>query len=247
MVFATCSGQAAAGLETLRIRVPARRPARDRVFATDGLRALRKAGCDVVLAIRHALACDVYLPHGGLVDDALAAKDEACGGAGAWRRLGRRFGGKHAFFREAESALLGGREGPVVIAVSEMVRARIRTRYPAAAARAVTVVNGVDVEHFERAAHAEAGLALRRELGLEVPLVGLLLAHHPRLKGAETAIRALADRPSARWRGRWRSSSPAARSTGTCGDSPSSSAWPIVSAPCPPGRTRDRFTPPRIC
>lgn len=193
VAIATISGRAPDGIDTLHIPVPRRRPARDRAFAVQGLRALRAAGCDVVFAIRHALACDVYLPHGGLVDDARIAKDEARGGPGFWTRLARTWGHRHAFFQEAERALLGGRDGPLVIAVSEMVRARIRSAYPDAAARTVTVVNGVDGTHFQREPFAQAGAELRRSLGLEAPLVGLLLAHHPRLKGAETAIRALAE------------------------------------------------------
>src|SRR5262250_936356 len=52
--------------------VPRTRPARDRHLADAGEKALRAAGCDTVYAIRHALRCDVYLPHGGLVEDAWA-------------------------------------------------------------------------------------------------------------------------------------------------------------------------------
>jgi UDP-glucose:(heptosyl)LPS alpha-1,3-glucosyltransferase len=196
-VVATLSGSAPEGVETLVVRAPRRRPDRDRVFAVEGERALRAAGCDVVFAIRHALSCDVYLPHGGLVEDARAARDEARGGVGLLARLGRRLSRKQAFFREAESALLGAREGPRVIAVSEALRERIRARYPQAAGRTVTIPNGVDAERFRRERFAEAGAALRHTLGLDGHLVALLLAHHPLLKGAETALRALA-RPEVR-------------------------------------------------
>jgi len=193
VVLATLSGTAPAPVETLRVAAPSGRPERDEAFAVEGARLLRARGCDVVFAIRHALDCDVYLPHGGLVDDARAAKDRAAHGPGLGTRIARRFSRKHAFFLRAEEALLGGEEGPAVIAVSDMLRARVKARYPAALARTTTVVNGVDVERFERAPFAAAGAALRTSLGLEAPLVGLLLAHQPVLKGAETAIRALAD------------------------------------------------------
>jgi len=191
--IATLSGQAPEGVETIHVPAPRARPERDEAFARDGARALRDAGCDVVFAIRHALDCDVYLPHGGLVDLARERKDLAAGGAGLLTRLGRVFGRKHAFFQQAEAALLAGREGPLVIAVSEWIAGKIRAQYPACASRLKVVVNGVDVERFDPAAHAEAGAALRASWGLEAPLVGLLSAHHPVLKGAETAIRALAE------------------------------------------------------
>ena len=76
--------------------VPRSRPARDRHLAVAGERALREAGCGVVFAARHALACDVYLPHGGLVADAWAARDAARGGAGLLARLAARFSAKRA-------------------------------------------------------------------------------------------------------------------------------------------------------
>jgi len=51
----------------------------------------------------------------------------------------------------------------------------------------------VDSAFFERAPFAAEGAALRASLGLDAHLVGLLLAHHPVLKGLETAVRALAE------------------------------------------------------
>jgi len=75
VMLATLEGEGPPGVTTRRIQAPRRRPARDRAFAEVGEATLRAAGCDVVLAFRHALRCDVYLPHGGLVEDALAALD----------------------------------------------------------------------------------------------------------------------------------------------------------------------------
>ena len=193
VVFATLSGAAPDGLETLLVPARGGRPERDEAFAREGARMLRAAGCDVVFAIRHALDCDVYLPHGGLVDEARAAKDRAAGGPSLATRIGRAFSRKHAFFQRAEATLLEGRDGPLVIAVSEWIAAKIRARHPACAPRLKVVVNGVDVERFDPERHAAAGAALRASWGLEQPLVALLSAHHPVLKGAEAAVRALAE------------------------------------------------------
>lgn len=191
-VLATMEGTAPAGVTTLRIAARGRRPARDARFAEEGEAALRAAGCDVVMAVRHAPRCDVYLPHGGLVVDARAAKDRARGVT--WgRRLARRLGdARLRFFLAMEQELLGRPEGPLVICVSEQLRQRVRTVYPAAASRLVVVPNGVDIERFQREPWRAAGDALRRDHGLEGAYLALFLAHDPWLKGLETVVQALA-------------------------------------------------------
>jgi len=200
--IALLEGEGPEGVETLRVRAPRARPERDEVFAREGERALRAAGCDVVLAIRHAPACDVYLPHGGLVDDARAAHDEAHGGPSLVTRVRRAFSRKHAWFEAAERAVLEGERGPLVIAVSQALADRIRARHPKAAARVAIVPNGVDETHFAREGFVAGRTALRRSLGLgDDALLLLLLAHDPILKGAETAVAALA-RPEVRDLGR---------------------------------------------
>ncbi|MFM8980968.1 MAG: glycosyltransferase family 4 protein [Planctomycetia bacterium] len=197
VVLAVLEGEGPPGSRTLAIEAPRRRPARDRVLATVGERRLREAGCDVVLAVRHVLACDVYLPHGGLVADAVAASDAAHGGAGLLARLARAWGGKQAFFLQAEQALLGARAGPRVVALSRALAARIAQAYPAAAARTVVIPNGVDTERFAREPFAAQGAALRERLGVGRAPLALLVAHRPRLKGLHTVLEAMAS-PGAR-------------------------------------------------
>ena len=189
--LATMRGSAPDGVETIRVRARGGRPERDQAFARDGERALREAGCDVVFAIRHAPKCDVYLPHGGLVDEARAAKDLSVGGASRWTRLGRRFSRKHDWFRVVEASLLGSERGPLVIAVSEGLRQRIVRHFPACAHRIVTVVNGVDAAHYDPQTFAEQREAARRDAGIADRYVGLLLAHNLVLKGVETALLAM--------------------------------------------------------
>jgi len=178
------------GVEHVVVKAPRSRPARDRVFAERGLATLREKGCDAVLGFRHCPGVDVYLPHGGLVADALHAQDAARGRVSRLRLFARELSGKHRFFAEAEQALLGVAEGPRVICVSHALRQRMRAVYPASAKRAVVVPNGVDVRHFDPSSVPPS--ALRTEFGLDGAYVGLLLAWHPRLKGAEAAIRGLA-------------------------------------------------------
>jgi UDP-glucose:(heptosyl)LPS alpha-1,3-glucosyltransferase len=190
--MALLEGAAPPGIDTVRVDAPRGRPARDRALATEGPKRLREAGCDVVLAIRHAVECDVYLPRGGLVGDALAANDAARGGAGRWTRLARTLSGKHRFFAEAEALLLAKPEGPRVIALSRALQSRMRDVYPASARRVVVIPNGVDPERFDPEPLGETRRRLREGLGLGDAYVGLLIAHNPRLKGLETAIRAAA-------------------------------------------------------
>ena len=174
-------------------RAPRRRPARDRALAVEGEKALRDAGCDVVLAFRHALSCDVYLPHGGLVAEALAAHDACRGGTGLLRRLGAALSAKRRFFLEAERALLAGATGPRVIALSKGLAGRMGATYPASRARTVVVPNGVDVVRFDPEPFADRRPGVRRELGIPPQAyVGLLLAHEPWLKGLGTLLPAMA-------------------------------------------------------
>ncbi len=195
VVLATLQGQGPRGAETIHVRAPRRRPARDRAFADRGADELRAAGADVVLAFRHAPRAEVFLPHGGLVLDAIRARDRARGRSeGFGRALARLLSPKVRFFLEAERAVLGGEEGPDVVAVSQALAARIRAVYPASRDRVVVVGNGVDRDRFDPAPFRAAGEALRREAGLSDAYVGLLLARNPLLKGLETALLAMGRR-----------------------------------------------------
>jgi UDP-glucose:(heptosyl)LPS alpha-1,3-glucosyltransferase len=191
-VVACLEGKGPPGVETILVPAPSRRPARDRVLAEEGPRRLRDAGCDCVLAIRHALSCDVYLPRGGLVGDALAAADASRGGASVLRRIARVFSGKHRFFAEAESTMLSPREGPRVIALSRALADRMKRLYPGCASRVVVIPNGVDAKRFDPGPLGGVRREMRAGLGLSDALVGLLVGHNTRLKGLETAIRAMA-------------------------------------------------------
>jgi UDP-glucose:(heptosyl)LPS alpha-1,3-glucosyltransferase len=194
VVLATLEGAAEPPVRTITVRAPSRRPARDRAFAVAGTKALRDAGCDVVYAVRHAPGCDVVLPHGGLVADAIHRRDAARGRRpGALRTLLRALSGKTRWFLEAERAMLGGARGPRVVAVSGLVLQRIAETYPAARSRTVVVWNGVDAARFDPARFAEGRAALRGAHGLAHAYVGLLLAMDPVLKGVESAVRALAE------------------------------------------------------
>ncbi len=192
VLVATLEGEAPPPARTLRIPAPRRRPARDRAFATRGAAALREAGASCVLAFRHAPDCDVYLPHGGLVLDAIAARDRALGRSRWTSAVRHALSARVRYFVEAEQAVLARASGPTVICLSRRHRARTRMLYPAAERRLVVIPNGVDATHFDPLPSREAGTALRERWGLARSYVGLLLAHQPTLKGVRTAIAAMA-------------------------------------------------------
>ncbi len=179
-------------IETVTIRAPRRRPARDRCFALDGHAALKAADCDVVFAIRHALRADVFMPHGGLVLDARDAKLKSLAGEHGVSQTARG-SRKEAFFVEAEQAMLAGATGPSVIAVSPMLLTRMVGIYPALKERARCVVNGVDSDHFDPEHHADSGKALRTSLGIDDAIIALFVASNWTLKGAHTALRTLVE------------------------------------------------------
>ena len=193
-LLATLEGSPPPGVTRVAVgRARGTRVRRDRAFALDGVKALRGAGADRVLAVRHALSCDVYLPHGGLVADAFAARDAARGGVTGLTTLLRRLSGKRRFFEDAERALLDDPKGPVVIALSNALARRIVRRHPAAKGRVKVIPNGVDVERFDPAPFAAGRIETRRALGVPTDAyVGVLVAHEPWLKGYGTLLKALA-------------------------------------------------------
>jgi UDP-glucose:(heptosyl)LPS alpha-1,3-glucosyltransferase len=194
-LVARLEGRPPAGVAAVDVPgVPRSRPARDRAFAERGEAALRERGADVVLAFRHAPRCDVYFPHGGLVEDAWRAAAAARGGDGLWRRLAARVSRKRAFFLEAERAVLGASEGPRVLALSRALAARIGARYPAARGRTAVVQNGVDSDRFDPEAFREARVATRRAAGVpDDAYAGIHVSHNPALKGLPTALRAMVE------------------------------------------------------
>ncbi|MGE0193073.1 MAG: glycosyltransferase family 4 protein [Planctomycetota bacterium] len=146
---------------------------------------------DVVLALQPTARCDVYLPLDGLVADARIAGDRARR-PGFLERVQRRLGdARHRARLQAERQLLAHGEGPLVLAVSEALRQRLRVVYPQAARRIAVVPRGVDIEHFQREPWVGPGLQLRRQLGLEGTYVALFAARDPWRGGLETALRAV--------------------------------------------------------
>lgn len=159
------------------------RAKRDLEFAKAARDLCGREGFDVVLGIRHLLACDVYLPHGGTVAATIAAHRKA-------KTLPSLPSARVRNFFDLERRLLTGPLRPsLVIAVSEKVREDLVFRYPAVAESIRVVPNGVDLDRFS----PEGREAAREKFAPGAGPVLLFVAGNPRLKGWRSA-RAVFDR-----------------------------------------------------
>ncbi len=158
---------------------------------------------DVVHAMLPVRRCDVYHPHAGLAAEAVRSGHSKH--AGAVRRLlaagANRVNVKRNAFARVERRLLDGAAAgaPVVLCLSEYVKATVRRRYPDLPDdRLATLFNAVDLSKYDPAARPDAGPETRRRLGLATDdTVALIVAQDFERKGLREAIEAVAALPAA--------------------------------------------------
>lgn len=200
------------------------RKSRERALARALTAAAREAKADVTIGMRHLEEVDVFWPHAGAHVRGLEAREEARQRADRTEDVEEdssadedgQPSGRHALFCELERQLCEGGGAGRIVCVSKLVADELAELYPTCAERLALVENGVDLAHFTLAARAEAGAALRAQLGLtaKTPLVAFL-AHDAQLKGLPTLLDALVllarpdvhlliagPRPLARWKRR---------------------------------------------
>jgi UDP-glucose:(heptosyl)LPS alpha-1,3-glucosyltransferase len=156
---------------------------RDGAFARAADATARAAGAETTLGVRHIHACSVYQPHGGVHRAALEGTLASMEGFAvrAVRRAARAIAPRQRVFLDAEERLLAGGGAERVVALSPRVLADLQRWYPAAAARAMVIPPGIDIERFRPAPPLAAG-----------PPRALFIARQPVLKGLEPLLRALA-------------------------------------------------------
>lgn len=157
-------------------------------------RHLETAEYEIVHAMLPVRRCDVYHPHAGIAADAVArghlkhAGRTARGIARAAIGLNRR----RQKFAAVERALLAGPDAPVVLCLSQSVKALARKYYPLGPERLARLFNAVDLDRFDPRSRPQAGQELRSSLGIAPDrVVGLMLAQDFARKGLREAIEAL--------------------------------------------------------
>ncbi len=152
---------------------------------------LRTLDVDVVHDLGTTWDADLFHPQfGSRIADLRASLETAS----PTRQLRMRFGWSQRA-RDWEKRALETRQcatARVLIAPSAMVRDHFVGLNGVDPTRIAVIHNGVDVARFTTAGRSERRAVARRRLGLGDEVVFLLAAHNLRLKGAATAIRALA-------------------------------------------------------
>lgn len=138
---------------------------------------------DVVHAMLPVRQCDVYHPHAGMMRANVA-------GDSAWTRLTNR---RRAYVARVEGDLLEGRRPPVVLCLSEYVKAAVKRVYQLDDSLLPILFNAVDLKRFDPDFDAAARGSTRRLLGFTASdVVALFLGHDYGRKGLGEAIEATA-------------------------------------------------------
>ena len=133
---------------------------------------------DIVHAMLPVRRCDIYHPHAGI-----AAETITLGSVLA--RLGNRLNARRHRFATVERELLTGASPPIVLCLSDYVRASLLRFYPLPPDRTATLFNAVDLDRFDGSDHRGGGGAL-------------MIAQDFDRKGLRQALLALAKVPGCR-------------------------------------------------
>jgi UDP-glucose:(heptosyl)LPS alpha-1,3-glucosyltransferase len=155
---------------------------------------LSQANYDVVHAMLPLTRCDVYHPHAGLAAEAVATGHLKHSGLlkRSVARVSNQLNPKRNAFARVERELLA-RSGPIVLCLSEYVKATARKHYRLPDERLATLFNAVDLARFDPAARPEAGDDVRRQFNIASDrIVALMVAQDFERKGLREAIAALA-------------------------------------------------------
>ena len=152
---------------------------------------------DIVHAMLPVRRCDVYHPHAGLAAEALARGHLKHRGAipRTLSQLANRFNPRRQQFGEVERRLLRSPTPPVVLCLSDYVKATVRTHYPELPEECLTkLFNATDLDRFDPTTRPTAGEGVRQRFGFSPDdVVGLMLAQDFQRKGLKESIIALAD------------------------------------------------------
>jgi len=139
---------------------------------------------------------DILIPQGGVRPASL--EHNAARFPKAWRpfhTLSKRLGPSERIYRAIERRQYDPSRGTLVVAVSHFVQSHLERFYGVPRERIRVIPNAIDAERLALEDPRHARLAFRERHGLEESdLVGLFLAHNPKLKGLDPLIEGLAER-----------------------------------------------------
>jgi UDP-glucose:(heptosyl)LPS alpha-1,3-glucosyltransferase len=155
---------------------------------------LNEAKYEVVHAMLPVHQCDAYHPHAGLAVEAVESGHRKHAGLleRSVARVSNRLNPKRNAFARVERELLE-RAGPIVLCLSNYVKATVRKHYNLPDDRMATLFNAVDLARFDPAARLGAGDDVRRQFNIAGDrIVALIVAQDFERKGLREAIAALA-------------------------------------------------------
>jgi UDP-glucose:(heptosyl)LPS alpha-1,3-glucosyltransferase len=160
---------------------------------------LKRVEYDIVHAMLPVRRCDIYHPHAGIAVEAVAEGHlNKSGAIRRWAaRIGNCFNLRRNQFAQVERQLLTGANPPVVLCLSDLIKAVVKKYYPGLAdEKLVSLFNGIDLAKFDPDTRAEARLEIRDRFSItHDEVVGLMLAQDFERKGLRQAIESLVKVP----------------------------------------------------
>ena len=164
-------------------------------FAHRVERRLREGSFDLVHAISPCQAADVYQPRGGTIAESIERNIalRQPGVARRFKRYANRFNFKQRYMLGVERKLLGQRDGPTVVAISDYVVRQLKEHYDLCDDRICKIYNGVDADPTPPSQRQADRKSIRNEFGIGGDdLLVLVVAHNFRLKGVHRWMEAVA-------------------------------------------------------
>ncbi len=171
------------------------RTRRSVTFAHRVERLLRANSFDMVHAITPCRYADIYQPRGGTIAETIerGIALRRSSPARSLKRYTNHLNLKQRYLLTMERKLLGQRDGPVIVALSDYVVQQLKRHYALPDERIRKVYNGVDTVSATVEERASRRAAIRRDFGIEADdCLVLMVAHNFRLKGVRCWMEAVA-------------------------------------------------------
>lgn len=149
---------------------------------------------DLIHSMLPIRRCDLYHPHAGMAKASLEthlARDFAPSRALA--KIANQLNRKRRLFAEVEDELIHSAAKPLVVCLSDYVKAMILRHYPDISGQLVKLFNGTDLKNFDPIARAPARQQIRACFKIPADAtVALMIAQHFERKGLAEVISATA-------------------------------------------------------